>query len=150
MAELLRPTDRPMMSLREAMDRLFEQSFTSPFWVRTWSSTNGWHGFPVNVYEDNERYYVHLAVPGATPDSFEITVKEDELSIAGEVKPQLPEGAKPTWQEWQPTTFRRQISLGAPVEADKAQVSYEYGVLYLTLPKAEKVRTKTIKVQSAK
>ena len=66
MAEIV-PMDRPMVSLREAMDRLFAQSFT-PF-------ANGpmgelaRPGAPANVWEDADGYHVWLLAPGVSAES---------------------------------------------------------------------------------
>jgi HSP20 family protein len=145
MANLMRPTDQPMVSLREAMDRLFQQSFL-PF-ERGLLGDGGYQHVPTNLWEDEDNYHLHLLVPGTDPSSVEITATNGVLTIAGQMNAPAPEGGKAIWQEWGPVQFRRQVQLPAGFSADGCRATYENGVLSLTVPKPEQVKPKNIKVQ---
>ncbi len=43
-------------------------------------------------------------------------------------------------------SFQRSVTLGTPINADKASAQFEHGVLTLTLPKSEQARPKQIKL----
>jgi len=73
-----------IVSLRDAMDRLFEESFIRP---------GGWNGHaaghlavPVDLWETKDAFQLRADVPGVTPDQLEINATSDSISIAGEVK----------------------------------------------------------------
>ena len=145
MANLMRAADQPVLSLREAMDRLVEQSFT-PL-LRGSFGEGGYQQVPTNLWEDSNSYHLHLLVPGVDPASVEITATAGVLTIAGQMSAPAPEGAKAIWSEWGPIQFRRQIQLPVGFDADRCQASYQNGVLTLTVPKPEQVKPKSIKVQ---
>jgi HSP20 family protein len=144
MATMLRSADQPVLSLREAMDRLFEQSFT-PF-ARGLSADGSQH-VPANLWEDGENYYLHLLVPGADAESVDITATNGVLIVSGKTNAPAPADAKALYQEWGPLTFRRQIQLPAGFDAEKCQASYREGILSVTVPKPERIKPKSIKVQ---
>jgi len=148
MANLMRTIDQPVLSLREAMERLVEQSFT-PFW-RTHLSESGYQTVPSNFWEDGENYHLHLLAPGCDPASVEITATNGALTISGQMSAPTPEGSKSIWQEWSTTSFRRQVRLPAGFEAERCKASYNDGVLSLTIPKPDQVKPKSIKVQVGK
>jgi len=146
MVNLSRNVEQPFMSLRDAMDRLFEQSFT-PF-QRNWTGDGGYHHAPANLWEDAGNYYLHLLVPGVDPASVEITTMNGSLSISGEYTAPAPEGGTAIWQEWGSAKFRRQFQLPAGFDADRCNATYKDGVLSLTVPKPEQIKPKSIKIQT--
>lgn len=131
------------ISLREAMDRLFENSFLRPSFAR-----GGALSVPVDVYEDADHYYVQAYLPGVDPEALNITAQDNTLSIAGEIRRELPEGQQVLWQETPVGQFRREITLPLGFDVNACEAQYHNGVLYLSVPKAERFRPKAIKVRS--
>ncbi len=142
---LARASDRGLLPLRDAFDRLFESAFT-PF---LGAGADASMAIPVNVWETNDAYQVALLVPGAQPDNVEVTALGNTITVAGSLEMGQPEGAKPIWQEFGPSQFRRQIGLPAEVDSDHIQAAYRNGILLLTAPKAEHAKPRQIKVQTA-
>jgi HSP20 family protein len=146
MAELVRWNPaREMTSLRDAMDRLFEESFLRP----------GWFGapdpqavaMPMDIYETADNIVVKAAVPGIKPEDIEVTLTGDLLTIKGENKTEEKvERENYLRQERRYGSFCRQVSLPVTVKTESVQATFENGVLNLELPKAEAVKTKTVKV----
>jgi HSP20 family protein len=147
MASMMRSSDQPVLSLREAMDRLFEQSFT-PF-SRGLSGDGGFQHSPTNLWEDANHYYLHLLVPGADLSSVDITATNGALIVSGKMLSPKPADAKAIYQEWGDLQFRRQFQLPAGFDADKCEATYKDGVLTVTVPKPERIKPKSIKVQVA-
>jgi HSP20 family protein len=145
-AELVRwEPRREMTSLREAMDRLFEDAFIQPGWFApAWGAAEM---LPVDVYETDDQLVVKATVPGVKPEEIEVTVTGDLLTIKGEFK-QEENIEKPNYlrQERRFGSFCRQVGLPGSVSADKAEATFENGVLTLKLPKAEAVKPKAVKV----
>jgi len=137
---------REMMTLREAMDRLFEESFVRP--TRNWGEGTRERPFrlPLDVYTTPEEIVITASLPGLTPDEVDITIEGDTLSIRGELRPPL-ENVEYLFQERPYGAFSRTLTLNVPVDADKAEAVFENGVLTLTLPKSEETKPKVIKVK---
>ncbi len=136
---------REMMSLREAMDRLFDDAFTRPLSL----AANAWSVPAVDMYQTDNEVIVKAALPGVKPEEVQINVTGDVLTIKGEVK-HSEETKEKTYhireQRW--GAFERSIVLPIDVVADKAKAEFENGVLAITLPKAEAVKPKTITIKS--
>jgi HSP20 family protein len=135
-----------LVSLRQAMDRLFEDSF-----VRSRAPFAGGFGegaaLPLDVSTTPDALVVEAALPGARPDDVDITVEDGTLTIrattAGERRET--EGDYLV-QEIRRGEFSRSISLPSGLEADKAEASFENGVLSLRIPKAEQVKPRQIRI----
>jgi hypothetical protein len=86
-------------------------------------------------------------MPGIKPEDIEITVTGDTLTIRGEVRDQPPgEEARYHQREHRYGTFARSITLPVEVQSDKVEATFEHGMLTLTMPKAERMRPKQIKI----
>jgi HSP20 family protein len=142
---MMRNGDTQVLSLRDAMDRLMEQSFT-PF-GRGFGGESGNHTVPSNLWEDGNTYYLNILAPSLDLSSVDITVVGGILTVSGQTSYTTPEGAKSVWQEWGPTSFRRQIQLPSGFDAERCEATYKDGVLTVTVPKPEQIKPKAIKVQ---
>jgi len=149
MAELVRwEPFRELISLREAMDRLFEESFVRPF---GWLAPTAAETFAIDMYETENDIVVKAAIPGVKPEDIDVSISGDVLTIKGEVKEER-EIKEENYirKERRYGTFCRSVTLPIQVDADKAKAEYENGILTLTLPKAEAVKPKVIKVKAKK
>jgi HSP20 family protein len=133
-----------LLSLRQAMDRLFEESFVNP---GTWQSGDG-HLVPVDVRATKDDVIVEAVLPGVKPDEVEITVDGDTLSISGDTTSMIPPHEGLLLQEIRRGRFIRTIALPAGLEADKAIATFEDGILTLRIPKAEQVKPRQIKIST--
>ena len=139
---------REMMTLREAMDRLFNDAFTRPFSLaREGGST--WSSPPIDMYQTDNEVVVKAALPGFKPDEVEINVNNDVLTIRGETKHDEVQKNQ-SWhiREHGWGAFERSIALPTGVVADRAKAEFENGVLTITLPKSEKAKPKTITIKA--
>jgi len=136
---------REMMTLREAMDRLFDDAFTRPLSL----SGNNWSIPAVDMYQTDDEVVVKAALPGIKADEVQINVTGEVLTIKGETKQENETKEKAYHlreQRW--GAFERSIVLPTEVVADKAKADFENGVLTITLPKAEEVKPKTINIKT--
>jgi HSP20 family protein len=130
-------------SLRDAMSRLFEESV-----IRPSAGLNGRGGGALlDVYEEGESYVIEVAVPGVAPDSVDVSVLGNSVTIRGEW-PARPEGRNYLHAERGGGRFERTITLPTELEPNKASAAAEHGVLRLTLPKAEAARPKRIQLKT--
>jgi HSP20 family protein len=140
---------RDFMTMRDSMDRLFEDRWVSPGNWLTWSSL-GANYLPIDVYETSDNIVVRAIVSGAGPDGIDIQFQGGVLTLRAKAEElDLPEAA--TWlvHEVTPGEYIRQITLPRAVDPDGARTTFENGILTLTLPKTEDAKPKQIKVGSA-
>jgi HSP20 family protein len=138
---------REMLTLRTAMDQLFENSFRS-----FGSSLPGSENFsvPLDIAEDADRFMVTATVPGVQPGNLDITLTENLLTISGEVQPEQQNQSQLRYylRERPYGKFNRQVWLPAPVQADNIEAHHDQGVVTIYLPKSEEAKPKRISVQS--
>ncbi|HSG42038.1 MAG TPA: Hsp20/alpha crystallin family protein [Anaerolineales bacterium] len=135
---------REMMSLRDAMDRLFDDAFTRPLSLR-----DAWSVPAIDMFQTDDEIVVKAALPGIKADEVQINVTGEVLTLKGEVQ-QNQEMEEKAWhiREQRYGSFERSIALPTDVIADKAKADFENGILTITLPKAEEVKPKTITVKA--
>jgi HSP20 family protein len=135
-----------MVSLRDAMDRLFQESFVRPTSRLLISRESA---LPLDVYETDNELVVKAALPGIKPEDVDITLTGDCLTIKGEAKAEDNVKEEDYFlHERRYGAFSRAVTLPVPVVGDKAEAKFENGVLTISLPKAEEVKPKPIKVKS--
>ena len=136
---------REMMTLREAMDRLFDDAFTRPLSLRDGESSAP----AIDMYQTDNDVVVKAALPGFKAEDVQINVTGEVLTIRGEMKREEDQNEK-AWhireQRW--GSFERSVALPTDVVSEKAQADFDNGILTITLPKAEEVKPKTITVKA--
>jgi HSP20 family protein len=133
-----------MISLQDAMNSLFRESFVRPPGM---SGDGNALMLPLDVLEDENEFIVRGSLPGMRPEDIHITLHGNDVTFRGEIK------ADDEWQESQYRirerrhgVFQRTVSLPTPISPDKAQAQFEDGVLTLVLPKAEEAKPKEIRI----
>jgi HSP20 family protein len=136
-----------MMSLREAMDRLLQESFVRT--PRRLMEPILGHELAVDVYETDQEVVVRTAVPGARPEDLDITVMGDTLTIKCQTEKD-PEVKNEQYirREMHCGAFSRSVTLPSGLKPDKAEATFEAGVLTMTIPKAEEIQPKIIPVKT--
>jgi HSP20 family protein len=135
---------RDMMSLREAMDHLFDEAFTRPFGL-----TGGMQMPAVDMYQTDNEVVIRATLPGIKADQVQISVTGDLLTIKGETKEENKVDEKSYHiREHRYGAFQRTLSLPTAVISDKGKAEFEDGILTISLPKAEEVKPKTITVKA--
>lgn len=135
---------REMITLRDAVDQLLRDSFVRP---GSWLPADASPTVAFDVHDSDGGYVLQAELPGVRPEDTEILVQGSTVTIQGERKAdeERQEGGYLP-REHRYGSFRRSITLPAPISTDQAVAHFENGVLTLTLPKAEEARPKPIKV----
>ena len=103
---------------------------------------------PLDMLDTGPDIVVQTNLPGVKPADVSITVVGNTLTIKGSLGQQEQfQGANYLRRERHSASFARSIALPISVDAEHAEAKFNNGVLTLTLPKAEAVRPKNIKVQ---
>jgi HSP20 family protein len=135
---------REMMTLREAMDRLFDDAFTRPLGI------SGVSAMPaIDMYQTNDEVVVKATMPGLKAEDVHITVTGETLTLRGEYK-QENEQKEATYhiREHRSGSFERSLLLPTDVKADKAKADFENGILTITMPIAEEVKPISITIKA--
>ena len=133
---------RELVSLREAMDRLLEESL-----AENQLKGHGEARLPIDVYTTPSEIIVIAAVPGIAPDDVDVTLEGDTLAIRVDLPAPL-ENVEYIFQERPYGRFSRVLTLNVPIDVDAIDATFDNGLLMLTLPKVSPAKPKTIKVQS--
>jgi len=136
-----------MISLRSAMDRLFNESF-----VPGTMQGSGRSMLPLDVYSNESEVVVLAAIPGIDPEDLNISIDKSTVTLSGEVRSASgsEEGKGATWHlnELSYGSFERSLTLPFQFDANRAEATFENGMLRLVLPKAESEKPRQIKVKA--
>jgi HSP20 family protein len=135
---------RDVVSLRDAMDRWFDEGFFRPLVpFGPWAEGS----MAVDMYETDDSVVVQTAIPGVKADDIDVSITGDTLTIKAETKEEQ-EVKRENYlrRERRFGSYCRSVSLPGGLKTDKADANYDDGVLTLTFPKAEEVKPKSIKV----
>ena len=155
-SEVQRVEPRGALSPAEEMDRWFENFFPRG-WMRPfrmeWPSW-GEMAAPfearmpkVDVIDRDDEVLIRAEIPGVSKDDLDISVTDNTVTIKGETKRETKEEKGDYYRcEISRGTFARTLTLPANVDSDNAKAKFEDGVLALTIPKVEKAKRRTIKV----
>jgi HSP20 family protein len=138
-----------MITLREAMDRLFDDAFTRPFSLLREGGWSGVSAPAIDMYQTDNEVVVKATIPGFKADQVQINLTGDVLTLKGEVK-QEDERKDQAWhiREHRFGAFERAVALPTAVKTDKAEAVFENGILTITLPKTDEVKPKTINIKA--
>ncbi len=133
-----------MMPLREAVNRLFEESFIGPRFEFLTPRT-----FPVNIYEsaDKLHYVLEAALPGFKLEELHITAMGDTLTISAVKEEEKLAKELYVRQELYTGEMTRTFTLPTMVDVEKIEAVFEHGVLKLYIPKAEEIKPKEIPIK---
>lgn len=134
---------RELSDIRRTMDRWFEDAFGRAGRLIPVEE----FGMPVDLYETDNEVIVKAALPGVKPEDVDISITGETLTIKGESKQEseVKEGNYYR-RELRYGSFTRSLPLPTRVVSDRAEATFENGILTITLPKAEEVRPKMVKV----
>lgn len=154
----------PLMSLRQQVDRLFDQ-FLDQGWMRSPAGLYGIWDSPLfrsrateisalmdsprtDMSESESEYELSVELPGMSEKDIEITVKDNMFSLKGEKKSER-ETKKKDYHiaERSYGSVRRTFSMPSDVDPDKVAATFSKGVLKVHLPKTGEARSKPRKIE---
>jgi HSP20 family protein len=119
-------------------DRLTRDLWNTP--RRAW--------MPADAYRKGDRFYLHLDLPGVDPDSIDVQVEKNALTVSAERRWTADEEASVVIQERPQGSFSREFVLGDNLDLDRIEAGYDHGVLTLVIPVAEQAKPRRILVGS--
>ena len=138
---------RELANMRETMDKLWEDTYAWPFRL---TKANGDSVLPaIDMYETDNDLVVKAALPGVKAEDLDINISGNTLVIKAETNGEQ-ESKDDSYlrKECYYGTYARTLTIPDGLKTDKAEANLEEGVLTLSIPKAEEVKPKTIKVKT--
>ena len=122
-------------------------------WLQqVWTTQQGGQrpmAMPMDAYRNGDSFLLSLDLPGVNPDSVEITVEDNVLTVSAErPAPAASEGVESVIAERPYGTFSRQVVLGKTLDTEHIRATYEDGVLSVVIPVAEKAKPRRIEVST--
>jgi len=137
---------QPFTELRRAVDNLFDERFFTPYRLFSLGQSEM---TPIDVYQTEKEMVIKASLPGVKPEEVDISITDNILTIKGETKAEEKiERKNYLYQEHQYGTFCRSVALPKGLKTNKAEANFEDGILTLTIPKAEEIKPKQIKVKA--
>ena len=134
---------RELRQMDETMNRLWRGFSSIPDGNEDWNIS-------LDVIERPDEIVVKASVPGVKPETIDLAIEENTLTIRAERKPDFEDDKSIYLIQERPTgSFYRALRLPDTVDANKVQSTYENGILTIVLPKAEEKKKKQIKIQVA-
>jgi HSP20 family protein len=125
------------------LDRLSQQVFGQ---LGTWSRPAA---MPMEAYRQGDQLVVHFDLPGVDPESIDVNVERNVLTVKAERRPTAAgAGAETVVAERSYGVFCRQLFLGETLDTDRIEAHYNAGVLTLHIPVAEQAKPRTIEVSA--
>ena len=112
-----------------------------------------WNGarpaaMPMDAYRHGEQFVVHFDLPGVDPNSIDLTVEKNVLTVSAERTWQAGEGYQVVASERPQGRFSRQLFLGEGLDYDHVSATYNSGVLTVTIPVAEAAKPRKVEIQA--
>ncbi len=138
---------RDIMSVRDEMNRLFNEFFGRGGGAEEGTWFSGAWSPPVDIYETDTALVMKAELPGFSKDDIQIELKDNTLVIRGERKreDEVKEGSFHRMERVY-GAFQRSFLLPTTVDQGKVQAVYKDGVLELRLPKVEAAQPKRIAI----
>jgi HSP20 family protein len=107
------------------------------------------HTPPIDIHEGPDGLVLEADLPGVAESQLSIQLEDNVLSLHARVEPPAPADARVVHEEYRPGDFYRSFILSDEVERSKISAELKNGVLKLTLPKAERAKTRRIEIKTS-
>jgi HSP20 family protein len=104
---------------------------------------------PMDAYRKDDQVFVHFDLPGVDPDSIEVTVERNALSVSAERSWYYTDSTDVIASERPQGKVSRQLFLGENLDLSHLEANYDRGVLTITIPVAEKAKPRKVQIGSS-
>jgi HSP20 family protein len=101
---------------------------------------------PIDAFRRGDEFIVQLDLPGVRPDTIELTVERNVLTVHAERQRETGDDVELLIGERRHGTFSRQLFLGDTLDSDRLGADYSDGVLTLRLPVREQAKPRRVEV----
>ncbi len=102
----------------------------------------------IDVYQTKDDVVVEAPLAGIDPNQVNVSIENDVLTLEGKSEHKSEVDEKNYYRkEVRFGSFHRSVALPAAVKGDAAKATYEKGVLKIVIPKEERAKPRTVKVE---
>jgi HSP20 family protein len=101
---------------------------------------------PMDAVRHGDRVFINFDLPGVDPDSIDLTVERDLLTVTAARRFERSEGDEVLANERPQGTMTRRVLLGESLDTSQLEAAYDHGVLSITIPVAEQAQPRKIAV----
>ena len=102
----------------------------------------------VDIFETETDITLLADIPGVKPEDLTIDLKDNILTLSGEIRNSESEAEKIVYSEYQTGSYYRQFTISEVIDQSKIEARISDGILKLALPKVEKAAPRKITVQT--
>ncbi len=139
-----KPQDTIYTPVRSLMDDFFDyplSRFNDVFY-------RDFENLSANVWEEDNKIFVQMAMPGIKKEDIKISVTGDSINIEGKTAQEKEEKEKRYFlKTLQSYSYSQSFNLPSIVDPDNVEASFENGILTVKLPKAKESQTKEIVIK---
>ena len=114
------------------------RTFDRPAARRSW--------MPMDAVRHDHHVELRFDLPGVSPESIDVEVERNVVTVRAERSWQPPEGAELLAQERLQGSVSRQVMLGESLDTERLEATYDAGVLTLTIPVAEQAKPRKVEI----
>ena len=139
---------RDLMSIQNELNRLFGRTYGGTTETAAGTTSGTWMP-PLDIYETQDRFVIALELPGVDPDSVDVSVEENVLTVSAE-RPFYRDVPEESFHrvERRYGPFSRSLTLPATANAEGIQASFDRGILTVEVPKSEQAKPRKIEVKA--
>jgi len=104
---------------------------------------------PMDAVRHGDQVFINFDLPGVDPDSIDLTVERDVLTLKASRRFERNEGDEVLANERPQGTYTRRVLLGDSLDTGRLEAAYDHGVLSITIPVAEQAQPRKISVGGA-
>jgi HSP20 family protein len=105
-------------------------------------------GMAMDAYRRDGELVLKFDLPGIDPESVDVTVDKDILTVSAERHSSHHEGDRVIVTERRSGRYVRKLRLGEDLDVEHVSARSEGGVLTITIPVAEQVQARRIPIES--
>jgi HSP20 family protein len=137
-----------ILSLRNAMDRMFDETFWRPTWGAR--GLDEWQ-LPLDVQTTSDALVIKAALPGVKPEDVDITIDGNTLTISARLDEEHEQDEQGYLvREIRRGSFTRSVALSSDLKTADAKADFDNGIVTLTIPKAEQAKPRHIRIGSGR
>lgn len=102
---------------------------------------------PINLTDAGGELVLHAPMPGAEPENIIVTFTPKSIILHSTMRGMLASDKKPLKQEWHIGEYHRELRLPFPVMSQHTNITYNNGVLTVSMPKGDQTTPREIRVK---
>lgn len=103
---------------------------------------------PIDIHETDNGLVLYADLPGVSPESLQLQVQDNKLTLFGRVITSIPDEAQALHQEYREGDFLRSFILSGEIDHERVTATLNHGVLKVELPRLPESEPRRIQVNS--